>query len=155
MEEPTRATTCDRCGEPFNTSGVHPSRYCSIACEEGRSALPIDDPSSEGYHFHLQGEPQSLVGKAILATGLKRTCYAPTWHKKPHRYSSQQIVDHDTESEILVLRDDVFLGKVVDFGADGYTIEHENMETGEITKRVVSESVVLDQIRHDRWWVDG
>jgi len=153
MEAPIRPTTCDRCGEPFNTSDQHPARYCSIACEEGRSPLPVSDPASDGYHLHLQGEPSALVGKEVLAVGLKRTCYAPDWHKNPDQYSPQRLVSHDEESQTIVVSDEVFLGSVVAYDRGEYVIEHEDMETGEISRRRVKDSVALAQVRNDRWWV--
>jgi len=61
------ATTCNHCGQPFNTSQAHPRRHCSIACEEGRGPVPIDDPSSDMYHRHLQGNPEALVGMALVS----------------------------------------------------------------------------------------
>lgn len=153
MEAPVRPTTCDRCGKAFNTSDQHPSRYCSIACEEGRSALPISDPSSDGYHLHIQGEPSALVGKEVLAVGLKRTDYSPDWHKKPEQYSPRRIVEHLESETTLVLKDEVYLGKVVTYDKGEYVIEHEDMETGEITRRRVNDSVALSQIRQENWWV--
>lgn len=153
MEEPTRATTCDHCGKPFNTSDVHPRRYCSIACEEGRAPLPVSDPSSDGYHLHLQGNPEALVGNEILAVGLKRTDYSPEWHKNPEQYSPRRIVSHNESDNTLVLKDEVFLGTVYAFENGQYKVEHEDIETGEITRRSFDASMAVSQIRQDRWWV--
>ena len=152
MEAPTRPTTCDRCGEPFNTSDQHPRRYCSIACEEGRTPLPMSDPASDGYHVHLQGEPESLVGRELLAVGLKQTDYSPDWHKKPDQYSPRAIVDHDEENTSLVLKDEAYLGTVVAFEQGEYVVERENIETGEVSTRRIDASVAVSQLRQDRWW---
>lgn len=152
MEAPTRPTTCDRCGKAFNTSDQHPSRYCSIACEEGRSALPMSDPASDGYHLHLQGNPQSLVGREVLAVGLKRTDYSPDWHKKPTQYSPRRIVEHQESDTTLILKDEVYLGRVVDLTDGVYKIRHEHMETGEEFHISVDASTVVSQIRQENWW---
>ena len=153
MEALTRPTTCDRCGKPFNTSDQHPSRYCSISCEEGRSALPVSDPSSEGYHRYLQGEPEALVGKEVLAVGLKQTDYSPEWHKSPEQYSPRRIVSHNESDTTLVVKDEVFLGTVVSFENGQYTLKHEDIESGEGTERTVNASTAVSQIRQDTWWV--
>lgn len=152
MEAPTRPTTCDRCGKPFNTSDQHPRRYCSIACEEGRSPLPESDPASDGYHLHLQSQPEALVGREVLAVGLKRTDYSPDWHKSPDQYSPRRIVSHNESDTTLVLNDEVFLGTVVSFENGQYTLEHEDIETGEITRRTVDASIAVSQIRQENWW---
>lgn len=152
MEAPTRPTTCDRCGKPFNTSDQHPRRYCSIACEEGRSPLPESDPASDGYHLHLQSQPEALVGREVLAVGLNRTDYSPDWHKSPDQYSPRRIVSHNESDTTLVLNDEVFLGTVVSFENGQYTLEHEDIETGEITRRTVDASIAVSQIRQENWW---
>jgi hypothetical protein len=139
----------------FTTSRQHPRRYCSIACEEGRSPLPESDPASEGYHLHLQGNPQSLIGKNLLANGLKRTCYSPDWHRSPADYSSRELVSQDAESETLVRKDDVLLGQVVAFEAGEYVVKKESIETGEVRTFTVDASLTVSQIRNDRWWVEG
>lgn len=72
MQPETVGMTCDRCGVQFRgnpRSQPLGSAYCSIACEEGRSPLPVDDPRSDGYHLHLQGEPEALVGETVVAEG--------------------------------------------------------------------------------------
>lgn len=153
--EPEMATTCDHCGEPFTTSQVHPRKYCSIACEEGRGPLPMDDPQSPDYHLHLKGNPEDLVGKAVLAVGFKRVDYSPDWAKGPHYTTPTSTVWVDEEEEVYLRETDVYLGEVVEYGADGYVIEHENLETGEITERTVHDFLMVEQIRNDRWWVDG
>jgi hypothetical protein len=153
MEAPIRPTTCDRCGQPFNTSDQHPRRYCSIACEEGRSPLPESDPASDGYHLYLQGEPSALVGREVLSVGRKLTDYSPDWHKKPEQYSPRRIVAHQESDTTLVLKDDVFLGTVVDLENGEYVVEHKDRETGEIITRSFDASLAVSQIRQDRWWV--
>lgn len=155
MQSPKMPTTCDRCGTAFNTSQDHPRRYCSIACEEGRGPLPESDPRSPDFHLHVQGNPKSLIGKAVVANGLKRTCYSPDWHKMPHQYDSRRRVDHDSEEEILVLTDDVYLGKVVDYRKGKYVLEKENLETGDILIRGVQDSTTVAQLRRENWRVDG
>jgi len=155
MEAPTRPTTCDRCGEPFNTSDQHPRRYCSIACEEGRTPLPMSDPASEGYHLHLQGEPSALVGKVLVARCLKRTCYSPDWHRGPDNYSRSELVSHDEENEIIVYKTSQPLGTVVAHENGEYVVEHEDIETGEITTRRFNDSMTVAQIKDERWWADG
>jgi len=155
MEAPTRPTTCDRCGKPFNTSDQHPRRYCSIACEEGRSPLPESNPASPGFHLHLQGQPEALVGSVLVANCLKRTCYSPEWHRGPESYNRGQIVSHDEENEILVYETSEVLGKVVDYENGEYVVEHEDIESGEITTRRFDDSMTVAQIRKDVWWADG
>ena len=153
MEAPVRPTTCDRCGKAYNTSDQHPARFCSIACEEGRSPLPVSDPSSDGYHLHLQGEPEALVGREVLAVGLKQTDYSPDWHKSPSQYSPQRVVSHNESDTTLVVKDEVFLGTVVAYENGTYTVEHEDIESGKISQRTVDASVAVSQIRQDNWWV--
>jgi len=154
-QEPVRATACDHCGELFETSEVTPRRYCSIACEEGYAPLPQSDPASNGYHLHLQGNPQSLIGKNLLASGLKQSCYSPDWHRSPKDYNSRELVSHDPDAEIIVRKDNVFLGPVVDFGGGEYVVEKEDIETGEVHTFTVDASLTVSQIRNDRWWVEG
>lgn len=154
-QEPTTPMSCDRCGKMFNTSRQHPRRYCSITCEEGRSPLPESDPASEGYHLFLQGNPQSLIGKNLIANGLKRTCYSPDWHRDVSDYSSRELVSHDSESETLVRKDDVPLGQVVAFEGGEYVVEKENIKSGEIRTFTVDASLTVSQIQNDRWWVEG
>jgi len=113
----------------------------------------MSDPSSDGYHLHLQGEPQALVGNEVLAVGLKLTDYSPDWHKKPEQYSPRRIVEHQESDTTLILKDEVYLGRVVAFENGKYTLEREDMETGTILLRNVDASLALSQIRQDRWWV--
>lgn len=153
--EPTTTTTCDHCGEMFKCSAVHPRRYCSIACEEGRAIRAMDHPESPDYHLHLQANPESLVGKTLIASGLKRVEYAPDWCKDPSDWRQSELVSVDRDNLTYVRTDDVVLGRVVDYGADGYTVEHENIETGEITTRTIHDFQIVAQIRRDNWWVDG
>ncbi len=151
--EPIQPTACDHCGKSYNTSRQHPSRYCSIACEEGRRALPISDPSSDGYHLHVQGEPQSLIGREMLAVGLKRTDYSPDWHKSPKQYSPQRIVAHLESDTSLILKDEMYLGTVVDYQDGNYVVEREDIETGTVSVRLIDASIAVSQLRQDRWWV--
>ena len=155
QQEPTMPTTCDHCGKPFNTSAVHPRNYCSIACEEGRAPLPMSDPSSPDFHLHVKGEPRALVGKTLVANGLSLVDYSPDWCKGPNDWSHGVVTDVDVENQTYVRKDDVVLGKIVDYGADGYTVEHEDMETGELTTRTIHDFLMVEMLRKDRWWVDG
>lgn len=154
--EPTMATTCNYCGKAFKTSQQHPRRYCSIACEEGRGTRAMDDPQSPDYHLHLQANPESLVGKEVLASGLKRVDYSSHWSKDPDDWRTCDIVSVDEENLTYVRKDDVFLGRVVDYGADGYTIErHTGERASDVTTRTIHDFEMVAQIRRDRWWVDG
>lgn len=155
MEKQVTATTCEHCGRHFNTTVPHPSRYCSIGCEEGRAPLPEQHPDSDGYHLHLQAEPQSLIGRNLVAHGLKRTDYSPDWHRDLDEYNSRQKVSVDEENSILVYVNSVHLGKVVDYeSGEGYTVERENLETGEVHCRTIGASLTVSQIRQDNWWVE-
>lgn len=157
--EPTMPTSCDRCGKMFNTSRERPRRYCSIACEEGRSPLPISDPASEGYHLHLQAEPEALVGQTLVASALKRTCYSPDWHRNPDAYNRGQIVSHDEENETLVYKTDVVIGKVVDYDPHDGTYyvnrNRDDVEKGIVEAKHINASATVSQIRQGEWWVDG
>jgi hypothetical protein len=150
-QEATTPTTCDRCGKAYNTSRQHPRRYCSIACEEGRSALPIDDPSSEGYHLHIQQDPNALVGKTLLARGMKRTCYSPDWHRDPSDYRAQDIVAHDEENEVIIYKTTVRLGKVTHLFEGRFCL---TMDEGEQLTQYVDPSVVVKKLRKDEWWAE-
>lgn len=152
--EPTRPTTCDHCGKHFNTSAVHPSRYCSIACEEGRAPRAISDPRSDGYHLHLQGNPEALVGKTLVANALKRTCYSPEWHKSPDDYNPRKIREHDTSEETIVYETIQVIGKVTNYENGEYTVVHDAVEGERVTQHI-SDSATVNQIRKDEWWVDG
>lgn len=153
--EPTMPTTCDHCGKAFNTSRQHPKNYCSIACEEGRAPLAKSDPASEGYHLHLQGEPESLVGKTLVANAFKRTCYSPDWHRDYDDYNSREIVSHDPENEVLVVKRDVVIGTVTAYENGHYVVETENLETGTMVTQRINPSDAVSKIKDNRWWVDG
>jgi len=114
----------------------------------------MEDPQSPDYHLHIKAEPESLVGKTIVANGLKYTCYSPDWHRDVDGYHHSDIVAHNESEETLVLQRDKVVGTVTDYGIDGYTIEYENIETEEITERVVHDFLMVEMIRKDRWWVD-
>lgn len=151
------AMTCDRCGEQFRgnpRSQPLGGTYCSLACEEGRSPLPMSDPASDGFHLHLQGEPDALVGMTLVAEGLKLVDYSPEWAKNPSDYKSRRVVDVDEENETLVRKDSVVLGQVVGYGGGKYMVEHENMETGELTVFHVKDTQAVHQIRKGRWWAE-
>lgn len=154
-QEPQTPTMCDRCGNRFNTSEVHPRKYCSIACEEGRSPLPDSDPASGNYHLHLQGKPEALVGKWLVARGLKRTCYSPEWHRGPDGYNNHQIVEHDVSNEIITYKTDVVLGQVDEYANGAYRVRYDEQDGGISHYRWHDASMVVDQIKEDNWWVDG
>lgn len=153
--EPTTARTCQHCRTVFKTSAVHPSRYCSIDCEEGRAPLPESHPESPDYHRHLQANPEALVGASILAVGLKRTCYSPDWHRKPESYHPSAIVEVDEESEILIKKDEVYLGVVSDYKDGEYHIRYDDLDSGETVRLTFDESLVISQIRSEQWYVDA
>jgi hypothetical protein len=115
----------------------------------------MSDPSSEGYHLHLQSEPESLVGKTLVANALKRTCYSPEWHKSPSDYNRGQIVSDEETEEVIVYETIQVIGTVVDYENGQYVVEHEDIETGEVSTRRISDSTTVSQIRQDEWWVDG
>lgn len=149
--------TCAHCGQRFEgnprSQPLGRDNYCSIGCEEGLNPVPMDDPQSPDYHLHLKAEPESLVGKRIIATGRKLVDYSPEWANGPDN-SLTGLVWVDQDDELYVREDDVYVGEVIDY--DGYyTIERENIETGEIHRRRVKDMLVVDQIRNDRWWVEG
>jgi hypothetical protein len=103
----------------------------------------------------LKGEPEALVGETVIASGLKYVDYSADWCKGPEDCSFDTIVDVNEPDLTYIRKDSVVLGTVVDYGPDGYTVEHENIETGEITYRTIDDSTMIAQIRSDRWWVDG
>jgi len=114
----------------------------------------MDSPESPDYHLYLKGEPEALVGKALVANARKLVDYSPDWCRNPEDCGRGVVVSHDRENQTYVRKDDVVLGVVYDY--DGhYHIEHENMETGQITHRRIKDMLVVDQIRRERWWVDG
>jgi hypothetical protein len=155
QQEPMQSMMCAHCGELFKTSQQHPRKYCSIACEEGRGPIPMSNPQSPDYHLYVQGEPEAILGRVLVANGLKRVNYSPDWCRGPDDWYSATIVDHDSENEIYVREDDVVLGHVVDYRDGNYVVEHEDIETGEITVREIDDSTLVSMIRQDRWWVDG
>ena len=158
QQPPTATMTCAHCGQLFNgnprSQPLGSSNYCSISCEEGRGPRKMSDPQSPDYHRYLKGNPESLVGKTILASGLKRVDYSGDWCKGPEDWSHGTIVDVDEPNLTYVRKDDVVIGTVTDY--DGhYTVRYENIETGEITIRRIKDMLLVDQLRRDNWWVDG
>lgn len=116
--------------------------------------MPMSDPRSPDYHFHLKKEPKALIGKMILASALKIVDYSPDWARGPDSLPNRELVWYDPESELYVRKDNAIVGKVTRY--DGYyTIEHRNTETGNITTRRIKDILVVSQIRNGRWWVDG
>lgn len=114
----------------------------------------MSDPLSPDYHLHLKGHPEALVGESLVARGLKQVNYSADWCKGPDDWSHGVVVSHNPDDVAYVRKDDVYLGEVVEY--DGhYTIEREDMDTGEITTRRIKDMLVVAQIREDRWWVDG
>ena len=155
MEAPIRPTTCNRCGKHFNAPADRVPRFCSIACEEGRGPLPDSDPSSPFFHRHIQGNPHAIVGHHIQSKGLKRTCYSPNWHKSPDEYRNVDIIEHDSENEILVLKRQQHLGKVKEIDGNTAIIEKWTVEEDKHIKIEVSMSTVVSMLRQDLWWSDG
>lgn len=156
LEEPTTPMTCKRCGKRFNTGAWHPRKYCSIACEEGRSPLPQSDPRSEGYHLHLQSEPESLVGKTLVGKAFKRTCYSPDWHRDPEDYKPRNIVEHDEENEVITYQKSIVIGEVVRTLSQGtYLIERDNPVSTGVSVFQVDISKTVEKIRRGEWWADG
>jgi len=102
----------------------------------------------------VQAEPETLIGKTLVANALTRTCYSPEWHKSPDSYNRARIIDHDSENEVLVLTDQVVIGNVASYGAGGYTIECENMETGEVTERTIHDFLMTSMLKDERWFVE-
>lgn len=150
---------CSHCGELFKgnprSQPLGRADYCSVMCEEGKGPLPIDDPASPDYHLYLKGNPEDLVGKSIIACGLKYVDFSPDWCKGPHYTTPSRTIACNEREEWYIRRDEVFLGTVVEYGADGYVIEHEDSETGEITERTVHDFLMVEQLKEERWWADG
>lgn len=114
----------------------------------------MHDPQSPDYHLYLKGNPQALVGQTLVANGLKYVDYSADWCRGPNDWAAGVVVDHDGHDVSYIRKDDVVLGKVVDY--DGhYHIEHEDVETSEVTRRRIKDMLVVEQIRRERWWVDG
>jgi len=154
QQEPITPTTCDHCGKAFNTSAVHPRRYCSIACEEGRGTLAQSHPESPGYHLYLQGNPESLVGKWLVASGLSLVDYSPDWCKGPDDWSHGVVQSHDPESETYIRKDDVVIGRVYGYHDDEYFVNAGKADE-EKEERVIDSSIVVEQVNNGCWWVDG
>lgn len=115
----------------------------------------MSDPQSAGYHVYLQGNPDALTGRTIVAKGLKRVDYSPDWCRGPADVNNHDLVDVDEENEVYVRKDSaVVLGTVHGFDGNKYQVDHEDMETGEITTFEVSATQAVHQIRKDRWWVE-
>ena len=151
LREPRHTKKCPQCNELHQNRH---SQYCSVLCEEGKRAPPISDPRSEGYHLHLQGEPEHLVGKTLVAKGLKYTDdVTEDWHKSP---SDLPTVWQSNDGEELVYETTTVIGTVAGFDEDGYyIIEKEYLETGELTVKRVLPSDVVAKVRRDEWWVEG
>lgn len=154
QEEPTMATTCDHCGEPFNTSRQHPRRYCSIACEEGRAPLPQDDPASDGFWLHVQSKPEELVGFTITAGGLKFCDYSPDWHRNPSDYSRDEIVWADHDAQEMVVKRSIVVGRVDDYEANQVRIAHYDRDFNLTHYHWHNASKVVAQLRTNRWWAE-
>lgn len=157
QQPPTATMSCARCGQLFKgnprSQPLGRDNYCSIACEEGRGPRAMSDPQSPDYHLYLKGNPKDLVGKAIVADGLKLVDYSPDWCKGPDDWKNCTIVDHDEHDASYVRKNGVFLGKVVDYDGE-YVLERENIETGEVTTRRIGDMLMVEQLKFDRWWVE-
>ena len=89
---------------------------------------PIIDPSSQDYHLHLQGEPEALVGRTLIARAYKFT----------------------DEGESAVYKTDTVLGKVYDYDGECYHVKGK--EAG--VERRISASSVISLIRTNAWWAE-
>lgn len=71
MQAETTGMTCSNCGKQFRgnprSQVLGSENYCSIACEEGRREPPMSDPRSAGFHLHLQGDPDDLIGYTLVS----------------------------------------------------------------------------------------
>ena len=120
-------------------------------CEEGRRAPPISDPSSEGYHLHLQGEPEALVGRTLIARAYKFTDdVTEDWHKS---LDDLPTVWRSENGESAVYKSDTVVGTVAELDNGDYIIEDDLSSEELITKRVSASSVV-SLIRRDTWWAE-
>jgi hypothetical protein len=152
--------TCTRCGKTFKgdprSQPLGRENYCSIACEEGKSPLPPNDPSSRGFAQHVHGEPKALVGRTLVANGLKFCDYSPEWHRTPDDYTHDEKVWVDRKEEEMVVKSHQHLGRVADYDGErgAYYIEAEDMETGEVSGRWWDESLVVHQLKKNRWWAE-
>lgn len=149
---------CAHCGQTFRgnprSQPVGSDNYCSIGCEEGTNPIPMDDPQSPDYHLHVKAEPESLVGKNIVVSGLRYVDYSPDWCKGPTDWEYGAVIDSDRVDEWYVRKSDMLLGRVVNY--DGhYTVEHEDIETGETITFRIKDMLMVEQLRNDRWWVEG
>jgi hypothetical protein len=115
----------------------------------------MHDPQSRDFHLYVKGNPHTLVDRTLLADGLKRVDYSEDWCKAPNDWCATAIVDTNRESCTYVRRDTVVLGEVVEYGVDGYTVEHENIETGEVTTRTIHDSLMVEQLKEENWWVES
>lgn len=159
QQSPTATMKCDHCGELFEgnprTQPLGRANYCSISCEEGRGPLAMSDPQSLDYHCYLKGNPEALVGKTLVAKALKYVDYSADWCKGPEGWEYGTVVDHDEQDVSYVRVDDIPLGKVYAYEQGQYLVEHEDLETGEVTRRSIDDTLMVAQIRRDRWWADG
>lgn len=158
-EPPTATMECSRCGTTFKgnprSQPLGSKNYCSIGCEEGKGPLPDDSPQSPNHWLHVQGDPETVIGQWLLATGLKRVDYSPEWCRDPSSVSSAELVYVNEHEEVFVRRTSVCIGKIVSYQDGTYVVERENLETGEVHTREISDSVLLAQLRRDQWWVEG
>lgn len=112
----------------------------------------MSDPASEGYHLHLQANPDDLLGRAVVVSAIKRTCYSPDWHRNPEDYPKRVIRSHDEEKEILVYETEEYLGRVESRGNGLYHISRETDDGHRMISVPVSDVVHL--IREGTWWAE-
>ena len=158
LRQHSRTRACPRCGELHKRNHTD---YCSIACEEGRTPLPQDDPRSGGYHLHLQANPQELIGETLFADGFKYSDQVTEdWHKSSDDLPTVWISD---EREELIYKTTALVGTVKGFDESGRYIIEKQYHAEELlpekliktnTKRVPA-SDVIQRIKNDTWWVEG
>ena len=120
-------------------------------CEEGRRAPPISDPSSEGYHLHLQGEPEALVGRTLIARAYKFTDdVTEDWHKSLDDLQTVWVAE---DGESAVYKTDTVVGKVYDYDGECYLVE-DDLRSGAVVTRRIPASSVVSLIRRDTWWAE-
>jgi len=140
-------------------------------CEEGRRAPPISEPSSEGYHLHLQGEPEALVGRTLIARAYKFTDdVTEDWHKSLDDLQTVWVAE---DGESAVYKTDTVVGKVYDYDGECYLVEFEirdgesphscasqscsaqdDLRSGAVVTRRIPASSVVSLIRRDTWWAE-
>lgn len=148
LREPRVTKQCPQCKELHQSRH---SKYCSVMCEEGRRAPPISEPSSQGYHLHLQGEPEALVGRTLIARAYKFTDdVTEDWHKSLDDLPTVWVAE---DGESAVYKTDTVVGKVYDYDGKCYHVE-DDLRSGAVVTRRIPASSVVSLIRTDTWWAE-